>query len=224
MKDKHGGKLVFQSQNYTVYSDQPGVYYCIAKNEISEKSSDSVDLFNRAETACPQNSRAIEAQRRQSHPDNRRLQPHTHTLPASNISTVYCTVALAPGQAPTAQKPARPQGGHTQEDSLNYASLHFWNQPKNKHVKTEEDAVYAKVSKPLKTNEMQEYENVRITHASKPPNPLDDDTDTDSDTSEDEVALNYSQVTFTAKPGHQRADTDSSTSDDDEIQYSAVKV
>ncbi|GLD74854.1 B-cell receptor CD22-like isoform X1 [Lates japonicus] len=28
-------------------NDQPGVYYCIAKNEISEKSSDSVDLFNR---------------------------------------------------------------------------------------------------------------------------------------------------------------------------------
>lgn len=47
MKDKHEDKRVSLSQNYTVYSDQPGVYYCIANNEIGEKSSDSVDLFNR---------------------------------------------------------------------------------------------------------------------------------------------------------------------------------
>lgn len=36
----------YKGQNYTVYSNQPGVYFCIAKNEIGEKQSDPVNLFD----------------------------------------------------------------------------------------------------------------------------------------------------------------------------------
>lgn len=73
-----------------------------------------------------------------------------------------------------------------------------------------------------------DYENVSAAHAAKSPNPLNYDTDT----SEDEVELNYSQVNFKAKTGHQRAardsssdsSSDSSTSDEEETQYSQVKI
>ncbi|AWO96238.1 putative B-cell receptor CD22-like [Scophthalmus maximus] len=40
-------KLVSKHQNHTVYSNQPGVYYCVAKNEINQRSSDPVHLFKR---------------------------------------------------------------------------------------------------------------------------------------------------------------------------------
>ncbi|XP_065813928.1 B-cell receptor CD22 isoform X3 [Labrus bergylta] len=36
---------VSDHQTYTVFSDKPGVYYCIAKNEINQKSSDPVQMF-----------------------------------------------------------------------------------------------------------------------------------------------------------------------------------
>lgn len=65
----------------------------------------------------------------------------------------------------------------------------------------------------------EDYENICIAHGAKSPNPFNDDTDT----SEDDVELNYSLVSFKAKPGHQRANRDSSSSDD-EVQYSDVKI
>lgn len=91
------------------------------------------------------------------------------------ITDVFC---LASAQAPTAQNPTRQQGGQTEGDSVNYASLHFRNKPtwefmlcmqyqnkksiygtfyvdicfsRNKH---EADAVYEKVSKPTKTKKV----------------------------------------------------------------------
>ncbi|XP_035528337.1 B-cell receptor CD22 isoform X2 [Morone saxatilis] len=44
MEDKDDEKLS-DSQNYTVYSNQPGLYYCTAENEINVKQSDPVLLF-----------------------------------------------------------------------------------------------------------------------------------------------------------------------------------
>lgn len=36
---------VSENQIHTVYSDEPGIYYCSAKNEISEGLSDPVPFF-----------------------------------------------------------------------------------------------------------------------------------------------------------------------------------
>lgn len=33
------------SEMFTVFSDQPGIYYCIAKNEVNERQSEPVALF-----------------------------------------------------------------------------------------------------------------------------------------------------------------------------------
>ncbi|XP_071326037.1 B-cell receptor CD22 isoform X2 [Trachinotus anak] len=291
INSKERDELVSMNQIYTVYSNQPGVYYCIAKNDINEKSSDPVELFNRDivmilkifflclailliifsvilvyryrrkksipqgttnthqpflgslgwwngtrrgnlmnETvlAEPFRSRDDLLPDQPCRPRAQRRQPYPDSTPASNNNTVYSTVNLPHGkqmsQAAAAQKPTRQQGGHTQDDSLNYASLHFWNTPNNKQAQAQDD-VYAKVSKrkPHKKNEqgeLQDYENVSVQHAHQSPNPSSDD----SDTSEGEVDLNYTQVSFTPKPGRQRANTDSSTSDEDEIQYSDVKI
>ncbi|XP_053289578.1 B-cell receptor CD22 isoform X2 [Pleuronectes platessa] len=38
---------VSEHQNHIVYSNQPGVYYCIAQNEVDQSSSDPVHLFER---------------------------------------------------------------------------------------------------------------------------------------------------------------------------------
>lgn len=39
------GIRVYSYQNVTVYSDKPGYYYCKARNEMGERSSDSEPLF-----------------------------------------------------------------------------------------------------------------------------------------------------------------------------------
>uniref|UniRef100_A0A8D2ZU53 B-cell receptor CD22 n=1 Tax=Scophthalmus maximus TaxID=52904 RepID=A0A8D2ZU53_SCOMX len=276
-------KLVSKHQNHTVYSNQPGVYYCVAKNEINQRSSDPVHLFKRdhmqilkffflgliivlfiiflivlvyrykrkktiqQETvntqllfgfsgwcngvrrenrrnetllAEPCRSRDDLSQEQSCRPRAQRHQPPPDSTPASNILSVYCTVNVP--QAPTAQNPTRQQGGQTEGDSVNYASLHFRNKPTNKH---EADAVYEKVSKPTKTKKneqesLQDYENISVAHAATSPNGWNDDTDT----SDGEMELNYSLVSFKANPGHRRADRDSSSSDEDKIQYSDVKI
>lgn len=41
-----------ESQTFTVFSDQPGIYYCTAKNEINERESGPVTLFVGGE-CCP---------------------------------------------------------------------------------------------------------------------------------------------------------------------------
>ena len=40
-RDEH----VNSRQSLIVLSDEPGIYYCIAKNEMGRRSSDSVPLF-----------------------------------------------------------------------------------------------------------------------------------------------------------------------------------
>lgn len=171
-------------------------------------------------------------------------QPLPDSTPAPNITSVYYTVNLPNGkQGPSAQKPIKQQGGHTEDESLNYASIHFENKKKNKPIKAEENPVYAMVAKqkPPKKNEQhgpEDYENISAAHAAKSTNPSNDDTDTSDSEDEDEVELNYAKVSFKAKPGHKRdrkdsssstssetsSSTSSSTSDDEETQYSQVKV
>ncbi|XP_044214764.1 B-cell receptor CD22 isoform X1 [Thunnus albacares] len=283
-------KTVSSGQNYSVSSNQPGVYYCIAENEIGGKMSDPYELFldgvlkkvlifsfgclliiiiiiiafiyrcrrnksiqqgtsNRLPwwtcfsfLACwnsnrrrnltsepglaePSRSRDDLLPYQPRRPKTQPPQPRPDTTAASNINSVYCAVNLPRKQGPSAQKPNR--NGHADDDILNYASLQFGN--KQIQSKMEQDT-YAMVSKPKppQKNEqetMEPYENIqqmqRTAHAAKAPDPLN----YDSDTSEDEVELNYSQVTFTPKLGHQRDSTDSSTSDEEyETQYSEVKL
>lgn len=272
---------VFDNQNYTVNSNQPGEYYCIAKNEISQSSSDTVQLFDRGlkkalmffilvfivlliiflilfvyrrkrnksvhhETtntppcfgflswwnsprrrnlinepimAEPCRSRDDLLPDQPCRPKAQRRQPHPDSTPVSNISSVYCTVNLPAGkQGPSAQKPIKQQGGHTEAGSLNYANLNFGNKQKN----NPENVVYAMVymKKPTEKNEQEGQEEYENFSAAKSPNPLDYDTDT----SEDEADLNYTQVNITAKPGHRTANRDSSSSDEEDTQYSEVKI
>lgn len=42
---KEEAHTVSEHQNHTVHSDDPGYYYCVAKNEIGQKSSVPVSLF-----------------------------------------------------------------------------------------------------------------------------------------------------------------------------------
>ncbi|XP_053286966.1 B-cell receptor CD22 isoform X2 [Pleuronectes platessa] len=44
-QDEGKDELVSEHQNHTVYSNQPGVYYCIAQNEAGHSLSDPVRLF-----------------------------------------------------------------------------------------------------------------------------------------------------------------------------------
>lgn len=44
-EEKERAIKVSSQRNFTVYSDKPGIYYCIAKNEINQRSSDPVELF-----------------------------------------------------------------------------------------------------------------------------------------------------------------------------------
>ncbi|XP_037642070.1 B-cell receptor CD22 isoform X2 [Sebastes umbrosus] len=241
---------VSEHQKHTVYSDQPGDYYCTAKNEINQSSSDPLPLFHRGlikkllivlffiillililivlvfrhkrkkssrqrttntlpcfgflawwngarrrnlmndrGVAEPFRSRDDLLPDQPRRPNAQRCQPRPDNTPASNINSVYCTVNLPTGQhGPSAQKPIRKQGGHTQDDPLNYASLHFENTQKSKLAKAEDD-LYAKVYKknpPTQNEERHEdYENVSAAKAARSPSPLNYDTDT----SEDEVEI-----------------------------------
>uniref|UniRef100_UPI0037E8DD0E B-cell receptor CD22 n=1 Tax=Semicossyphus pulcher TaxID=241346 RepID=UPI0037E8DD0E len=281
-------KKVSDLQSFTVHSDNPGVYYCVAKNEINWKSSDPVEVFvdrglvktliiicvlimlifivcffvyrhkrnktiQQRTTSTPYSGSLIwgnvarrrnvvnapgmaepsrsrddllpdqpfrpEGQRRQQ----QQLRPDS--TPASNINSVYCTVNLPTReQGPSGERTNKQQAGHTQNESLNYASLHFEEKEKRKQAKPVED-VYSMVSKqklPKKDEpeNLRDYENLSLFIAGKCPDSLSSDTET----SEDEVELQYSKVSFKANPGHQQAESDSSTSDEDETQYSQVKT
>ncbi|XP_010788680.1 B-cell receptor CD22 [Notothenia coriiceps] len=245
---------VHDRQNYTVYSDQPGVYYCTAKNKINPiQSSEKIHLFDQSwmkvlfrsflffitlililtiffvyrkkrKTSIQQGStntlpcigflgwrmgprvrnrinepRLAEPSRSRDDllPEQPR-RPKAQRCQPSPDCAVYSLLNLPSEQSesaqrPFAQRPIRQQGGHTQDDSLNYASLHFGNKQQNKQA---EEEVYAIVSKDKKNEKrLQDYENISTAHSAISPNPLTDDTDT----SEDELEINYSQVNFKAK-------------------------
>ncbi|KAF7226775.1 B-cell receptor CD22 [Nothobranchius furzeri] len=152
--------------------------------------------------------------------------PHPDATPSTDTNMVYATVNLPQRQqAPSAPTPAGQKHENKNDDSLNYASLHFEKKKKpNKDPEcsrvrnsksSEDDVVYSKVCKP-KDMEQEDYENVSPFKV-KPKN------DYDSDTSEEEVEVHYTQVNFKAKPGHQKT-TNHSSSSEDGIQYSQVKL
>ncbi|XP_062256248.1 B-cell receptor CD22-like isoform X2 [Platichthys flesus] len=250
-------ELVSKHQNHTVFSNQPGVYYCIAQNEVDQSLSDPVHLFERNHslhilkfllpalfvlmiiilivivlryrkkkfiqqgTTNTKSPSGFSEQLRR--PEAQRHQPLPDSTPPTDNDLVYSLLNLP--QAASAQNPTGQQAGNTEEDSVNYASLHFKNKLKKKQRKVEEDSVYAKVSKParVKKNEpesLQDYENINnaIARAPTSPNLFDDHT------SEVEVELHYSKVRFTATPRRQTTNRDSSSSHQDESLYSNVRI
>ncbi|XP_059195063.1 B-cell receptor CD22 [Centropristis striata] len=173
--------------------------------------------MNNLATAEPFRSRDDLLPEQRPCPKARRCQTRPDSTPKPNIDSVYCTVNLPSAtQGPSAAR-------QPQDDSLHYASVHFGNKQMNKGAKVED--VYAIVSKQKQPNKneetLEDYENVSAVHA-RSPNPPNYDTDS----SEEEVEINYSEVSFKPKPGRQRAcrDSDSSTSDEDPTQYSDVKI
>ncbi|XP_030014116.1 B-cell receptor CD22 isoform X2 [Sphaeramia orbicularis] len=288
MKDQHGDVKVSDQQIHTVTSDKPGLYYCIAQNEISGKMSEPEPVFmNRdfikiiilaliilliiviiffvyrhrrrkssqqrvvntlpwwssvtslgrcygarrpeAGLALAEPSRSRDDLLLPARPCGQNGQQSQHrpdNTGASSISTIYCTVKYPTGQESSTQKPhSRHQGGRELDDFLNYASLHFDKKPKNRPQKANTEVVYAAVakSKPLKKNESEVvtvYGNINEGHKGKPPNLLIYDTDT----SEDEADISYTQVNFVAKPGCKKNTGDSSSSDEEQTQYSQVKL
>ncbi|XP_034030043.1 B-cell receptor CD22 [Thalassophryne amazonica] len=280
MKDKPR-ILLAEGQRYTVYSNQPGKYYCIATNSISEKMSEGAEVFlesgfrrflpyilaflavviilllflwfRRKRTLHQQTSNAqpwwscscfmvpcgdtrrvnlvnecrmAEACRSRedllpphsrSRPQSGPRQPLQDSMSTSYITTVYCSVAQpVKKQGLPAKKPIQQRDACQQDDSVTYTTLHFGDKQKNKQAKAGDD-VYAQIVKkkmPKKEERgtVEDYENIST---SKSPN-----ENYDTDTSEDEVEVNYSHVMFKAKPGQQRASTDS----DDEEEKTGVKT
>ncbi|KAM9852065.1 B-cell receptor CD22-like [Aulostomus maculatus] len=247
-----GDLKVSDYQNFTALSDQPGVYYCIAQNEISLEKSDPERLF--LDRGFMNALRPfficlfillliliiIFIFRRQNKPDQQRAlsmlsccgcldsrnstsqrnlmsepalaetcrsrcdllsdQPHRpkvqpcdpcpDSTAASNINVVYSNVKPPLGKQGISEG-NRQRGGHTEEDSVNYASLQFG----NKQVGAGADVMYAVLRNPTTKGhkeDLEHYENMRS-------NPVDDDTD---DTSEDEIEVSYSHVNFKNKVQH----------------------
>ncbi|KAL0984793.1 hypothetical protein UPYG_G00146990 [Umbra pygmaea] len=159
----------------------------------------------------------------------------------SGINTVYC-VLNAPGeqQGHSPSQRLRTKGGHkghSQDDVDTYSMVKPKGQEMSHLGKTDkgkECEIYAKVVKPKlkeKNNKQDVYENISGACA-----PI---LNTERESSEDDmdVEINYSDVKFTAKPGHQnvygsnhhhnKASHNNSSSSDDEvykIQYSDVKI
>ncbi|MEQ2250856.1 hypothetical protein ILYODFUR_005131 [Ilyodon furcidens] len=136
-----------------------------------------------------------------------------------HVNTIYCTVNVPyEKQAPSAQRPVNMKQRCMEDDSLNYASLHFENK------KTAEvESLYSQVCKPKpckqKSQEnLNDYENFNMKSPIKVPYIFDDDTETS-----DEEEVNYTQVNIIPNPSAQSDTTDSSTSED-ETQYSDVKL
>ncbi|XP_065327790.1 hemicentin-1 [Pelmatolapia mariae] len=282
--NKKESKNVGNDKYISVRSDQPGEYYCIAKNKIGERSSEPIKLFddtvmkiveafslclifliaciliflyrrrrnnliqqrttnvwcwssflgswngvsrssgNQSGLAEPFRSRDDLLLDQPCQPNAQRPQRHPDSTTASNVNTVYSTVNLPKSeQAASAQNPIKGHGGNMGNDSLNYASVFFANRKKD----PEEDAEYSVVSKPKKSKAteqegQEDYENIGDELPPKPPYTYNFDSDTD--TSEDEVEVNYAHVNFKPKSGHQRAKKGSSSSSEDEPQYSQVKI
>uniref|UniRef100_A0A3P9L7N8 B-cell receptor CD22 n=2 Tax=Oryzias latipes TaxID=8090 RepID=A0A3P9L7N8_ORYLA len=277
---KPENKKVSSGNNFKVFSDQAGEYYCVAKNEIDQGVSAPIrpfdnDLttvkllliglslifiivlifllyrhrrnkllqqgttnrpvcsnlvvcwsgaFNQAASAEPFRSREDLLPDQDRRPKASQGQQRPNVPSASNVDSIYSVAKLPKKiQASSADKPMAKQQGHMDDDSLNYASLHFKNKPKNTASRIpEEDVVYAKVCKSKPSNEEEEeqmdYVNIDMATGANPQNLWN----SDSDTSDDTVEVNYAQVNFKPKAGHHRTRRNSSSSQE-ETQYSEVK-
>uniref|UniRef100_A0A8C4GEE8 B-cell receptor CD22 n=1 Tax=Dicentrarchus labrax TaxID=13489 RepID=A0A8C4GEE8_DICLA len=86
IEEKDEYKKLSDSQNFTVYSHQPGLYRCTARNEINVQWSDPVPLF----VNLIYYNQSLSCMFLFS-------MPLLFHRPASNINSVYCTVNLPTG-------------------------------------------------------------------------------------------------------------------------------
>nr|CAB1333493.1 unnamed protein product [Coregonus sp. 'balchen'] len=161
--------------------------------------------------------------------------PHPSRTSTSDIHTVYSVLKVSGGkQSLSPSHPIRNKDGHTehtQEHEVNNASGSLG--PRDQ---AREDDIYAKDAKPKlkeKTDKWDDYENIKDVCAPKPT--IEPNMDMETESSEDDVEISYPEVTFRAKPGHQRVCSShpryrraghSSSSDEEDYttQYSDVKI
>ncbi|KAK6326174.1 hypothetical protein J4Q44_G00018190 [Coregonus suidteri] len=191
---------------------------------------------------CPDGPYRPEPLPQPQHPHPSRTS-YPDSTSTSDIHTVYSVLKVSGGkQGLSPSHPIRNKDGHTghtQEHEVNYASLQFRGQEMGSlgpRDQAREDDVYAKVAKPKlkeKTDKWDDYENIKEVCAPKPT--IEPNMDMETESSEDDVEISYSDVTFRAKPGHQRVCSShprhrraghSSSSDEEDYttQYSDVKI
>ncbi|XP_055019516.1 B-cell receptor CD22-like isoform X2 [Boleophthalmus pectinirostris] len=179
-RTEDGELKVSENINYTVLSTQPGVYYCTAKNQISESTSEPVSLFLQENfvkyiglalvplliIVCAFIVYRFKMKRNDT----------------SSANALYSTVT------PPEDKRDRPGISDENTDSLYYVSLHFDENPSTLIHKKREDVIYSTV----KTHDEEAedvYENVTKNADGSPA----------ADSSEDEVDVSYSEVNFRSK-------------------------
>ncbi|XP_060936986.1 limbic system-associated membrane protein-like [Limanda limanda] len=172
-------ETVSEHQNHTVYSNQSGVYYCVAENKLGRRSSDPVHLFEptdlnilifivpalfvlmiiiliivvlRKKKSIHQGTTNTKSPSGFSEQLRRPEAPGLQPLPDSTPPTDINAVysILNLPQAASAQNPTRQKAGNTEDYSVHYAPLHFKEKIKKKQRKVEEDSVYAMVCNPTR--------------------------------------------------------------------------
>ncbi|XP_047212777.1 B-cell receptor CD22 [Girardinichthys multiradiatus] len=195
-------------------SCSPIALSCQRLQKRSERSTRNENILTDSRSRddlLPEQHRRPNVEHQQPRPD---VQSTSH-----HVNNIYCTVNMPyEKQAPSAQRPVNMKQRCMEDDSLNYASLHFENK------KTAEvESLYSQLCKPKpykqKSQEnLDDYENLNMKSPIKVPYIFDDDTETS-----DEEEVNYTQVNIIQNPSAQSDTTDSSTSED-ETHYSDVKL
>ncbi|XP_053289615.1 Fc receptor-like protein 2 [Pleuronectes platessa] len=171
-------ELVSEHQNHTVYSNQPGVYYCVAQNDVGRRWSDPVHLFERnyldilkfllpalfvlmiiiliivvlrfrKKKSIQQGTTNTKSPSGFSEQLSRPDAPGCQPLPDSTPPTDI-NLVYSSLNLPQAASARNPtrRDGNTEDYSVHYAPLHFKTNIKKKQRKVEEDSVYAMVSNP----------------------------------------------------------------------------
>ncbi|KAK7886996.1 hypothetical protein WMY93_026617 [Mugilogobius chulae] len=164
---------VSENINYTVLSTQPGVYYCTAKNEISERTSEPVSLFQ-----------GIKQRGRLKRKERNKSWWRSCSRPVGPWHSSRNLTEDAHG------RPAASRDQNTQADPLFYASLHFDKTKRTMPSKEKEEVIYSTVKK-HKKEVGDVYENI--------PTVQEATWSSTSDSSEEEVEVNYSTVNFKSK-------------------------
>ncbi|TWW80128.1 B-cell receptor CD22 B-lymphocyte cell adhesion molecule [Takifugu flavidus] len=229
-KDPGRDAKMSEREMFTVYSDQPGIYYCIAKNEINERESEPVTLFaggrsdgrgrnNQSVSATPSRSRDDLLPDQPCTTEAQRWRPHADSTPMSSFDNIYYHLQLHPAAMTSSEENPVTQ---MEDDSLNYAALQFGNgnKPKAKEeMRVVANAIVSQKHSPETTvgSELEDYENFSVAQAVQPSNQLNDDS---AETSEDETELSYTTVNFLPKSGLL---VKSRTCDGEETEYSDVQ-
>ncbi|XP_060937906.1 uncharacterized protein LOC133014654 [Limanda limanda] len=192
-------EIVSEHQNHIVYSNQSGVYYCVAENEVDQSLSDPVHLFERDYL---KNLRFLVVPllllmiisvivvnlrywRKSVQQGTTNIRSPSGFLNEPESLQDYENMSKATARAPTSQNLF---DDHTSEGEV---ELNF---PQNE------------------PESLQDYEHMSNATARAPtsPNVFEDHT------SEGEVELNFPQVRFKATPRRQTTNRDSSSSHQDE--------